>query len=173
MTATTKKVLVLALIAVIVAGSLLSYLMYQIDAKGTQLEEQIAILNESTSKESAFVRLTRLAQETTDERAILASAFFADESESITFLGEVEALAASLNLTLETEGLDKITKEGSTQEFIRMTFVYEGQRDTVFSFSKLFEVIPYHSVVESLQLQETSPGNWQGTITVLITIQKP
>lgn len=173
MTATTKKIFIASLIAAAAAGGLLTFLVYQIDAKGTQLEEQIAILNENTRKESSYVRLTRLAQETAEERATLASAFFAGEGDSITFLGEVEALAASLNLTLETEGLEKVTKTGSTEESIRMTFVYEGQRATVFAFSKLFELIPYHSLVESLQLRETSPGNWQGTLTVLITIQTP
>lgn len=173
MTASTKKIFIASVVAALGAGGLLAFLVYEIEAKGAQLEEQIAILNENTSKESAYVRLRRLAQETEGERATLAEAFFAGEGDSITFLGEIEALASSLNLTLETEGLDKVTKEGSIQEFIRVTFVYEGQRETVFAFSKLFEVIPYHSVVESLQLSETTPGNWEGTLTVLITIQKP
>jgi hypothetical protein len=173
MTASTKRIFILSLVTFFSAAGVLGYLLYEIEAKGATLESQIAILNENTTKESAYVRLRRLAQETEDERSLLASSFFKGEGDSITFLGEIETLAAALNISLKTEDLAKITKEGSTQEYIRMSFVYEGQRDTVFTFSKLFEVVPYHSIVESLQLRQTTPGNWEGTMTILITIQTP
>lgn len=165
----TKKIFIVSLVTAFVSIGALSLFSYKIQNQGVRLEEQISILTESNTKESAHVRLSRLVQDTESERALLASSFFKDEGESIVFLGEIETLASALGLSLETEELDKVVDE-EKRESIRMTFSYEGAKDTVFTFSKLMEVTPYHSRVESLSLHKLTNENWQGTLTILISI---
>jgi hypothetical protein len=172
MSTKTKKIFILSLVVVIAATVSLGYFLYNINSRGMLLEEQLSILAENDTKESAYLKLRRLAQDTEDERALLASSFFANEGDSIVFLGEIETMATALGLSLKTESLDKITDLESKQEYIKMSFIYEGQKNTVFMFSQLLEVVPYHSIVESLQLRETGTGNWEGRLTILLSIQK-
>ena len=170
MSTKTKKIFIISLIAALISIVAVVLFGFRIQAEGVKLEEQIAILTESNTKESAYVRLKRLVQDTESKRMLLASSFFKDEGDSIIFLGEIETLATALGLTLETEALDKIVNETDKSEAIRMTFAFEGAKDTVFMFSKLMEVTPYHSQVESLTLRKTSNDNWQGDLTILISI---
>ncbi len=165
----TKKIFIISVITALVSIAVLVFFSYEIQNQGVRLEEQIAILTESNTKESAHVRLNRLVQDTESERALLASSFFKDEGDSILFLGEIETLAGALGLSLKTEELDKVVDE-EKRESIRMTFSYDGAKDTVFTFSKLMEVTPYHSRVESLSLRKLTNENWQGTLTILISI---
>jgi len=166
----TKQLFVLSSAAAVLAVGALTYIFYKIEAQSLLLEEQISILNESNTKESAYLRLSRLAQETESKRTLLAASFFKDEGDSIVFLGEVEALAKEIGLSLKTEDLDKIVSEDNKQEFIKMTFVYTGKKETVFDFTKLMEVIPYHAVVDSLSLSKMPDANWEGNLTILITL---
>ncbi len=165
----TKKIFIAALITAFVSIGALLFFSYEIQKQGVRLEEQISILTESNTKESAHLRLNRLVQETEPERTLLAASFFKDEGDSILFLGEIETLARALGIPLKTEELEKV-EDDEKRESIRMTFSYEGTKDTVFTFSKLMEVTPYHSQVESLSLRKLSNGNWQGSLTIMISI---
>ena len=165
----TKKIFIISLIVALISIGVLAFFLYEIQKQGVRLEEQIAILTESNTKESAHLRLNRLVQETESERTELAASFFKDEGDSIMFLGEIETLASALGISLKTQELDKVI-DTEKRESIRMTFSYEGTKDTVFTFSKLMEVTPYHSEVESLSLLKLTNGNWQGTLTIVISI---
>ena len=165
----TKKIFIISLIVALISIGVLAFFLYEIQKQGVRLEEQIAILTESNTKESAHLRLNRLVQETESERTELAASFFKDEGDSIMFLGEIETLASALGISLKTQELDKVV-DTEKRESIRMTFSYEGTKDTVFTFSKLMEVTPYHSEVESLSLLKLTNGNWQGTLTIVISI---
>ena len=165
----TKKIFIISLIVALISIGVLAFFLYEIQKQGVRLEEQIAILTESNTKESAHLRLNRLVQETESERTELATSFFKDEGDSIMFLGEIETLASALGISLKTQELDKVI-DTEKRESIRMTFSYEGTKDTVFTFSKLMEVTPYHSEVESLSLLKLTNGNWQGTLTIVISI---
>lgn len=170
MSTKTKKIFIISLTAAVISIVAVVLFGFRIQAEGMKLQEQISILTESNTKESAYVRLKRLVQDTESKRMLLASSFFKGEGDSIIFLGEIETLATALGLTLETEALDKIVNETDKSEAIRMTFAYEGAKDTVLMFSKLMEVTPYHSQVESLTLRKLTDDNWQGDLTILISI---
>jgi hypothetical protein len=169
MSAKTKKIFFITLCIAIAAVSALVLFFFEIRSQAQLLEEQVKILNENNTKESAFVRLKRLAQETEDDRTALTSSFFKSEGDSISFLGEVEALATTLGLSFETEMLEKI-QDKEKREFVKMGFVFEGKKETVINFSKLLEVAPYHSRLESLQLSKESNGNWVAELSMQIMI---
>jgi hypothetical protein len=167
----TKKIFILSILTAIATTASLGYFLYHINERGMLLEEQLSILAENDTKESAYLKLRRLAQDTEVDRTLLASSFISREGDSIVFLGEIETMAMALGLSLKTDSLDKIVNEDTKQEYIKMSFVYGGQKSTVFMFSQLLEVVPYHSTVESLQLREVGNGNWEGRLTILLTIQ--
>jgi hypothetical protein len=167
----TKQILIVA--ATILAGTLVVFvfLLNQVDKQGNKLAEYTTALSEKNAQEAAFIRVSRLVDETEAERATLSGAFFADESDSVSFLGEIETFASAIGLTLKTDGLDKITLPDSKQEAITMTFVYSGSHDEVMNFTRLLETIPYHSQVESLRINRDVSGSWEGNLTLIITIK--
>lgn len=169
MSAKTKKIFFIALGIAIASVCALILFFFEIRSQAQLLEEQVKILTENNTKESAFVRLKRLAQETEDERALLSSSFFRSEGDSISFLGEIETLATTLGLSFKTDTLEKI-EDKEKGEFVKISFVYEGKKDTVMHFSKLLEVAPYHSRVESLQLRQGGDGNWSAELSMQIMI---
>ncbi len=169
MSAKTKKIFFISLSVAAAAVCAFVLFFLEIRTQALRLEEQVKILTENNTKESSFVRLNRLVQETEEDRALLATSFFKSEGDSISFLGEIETLATSLGLTFETEALDKIESK-EKGEFLKMSFVYEGKKETVMKFSKLFEVAPYHSRVESLRLRKGSGDNWTAELSMQIMI---
>jgi hypothetical protein len=166
----TKKILIMSIVTVLVSVGALSFFVYKINSQGLLLEEQVKILSENNTKESAYIKLQRLAQETEVERALLANSFFKQEGDSINFLAEVEALASTLGLSFKTESLDKVIEEETNKEYIKISFVYSGQKDLVYKFSKLMDYVPYHSVVESLSLKKGVDDNWEGRLAISITL---
>lgn len=169
MSTKTKKIFFIALTIAIAAVCAFVVFFLEIRSQAFRLEEQVKILTENNTKESAFVRLKRLAQETEEERALLASSFFSNEGDSISFLGEMETLANTLGLSFKTEALEKIGDK-EKGEFVKISFVYEGKKETVLNFSKLLEVTPYHSRVESLRLRKGGNGNWTAELSMQIMI---
>ncbi len=166
----TKKIFIAALITAVIFMAGLGFFIKLIRNESFLLEEQVAISNENSIKEASYFNLQRLAQETEADRSLLASAFFKTESDSITFLGEVEHTASTLGLSFKTEALDRVVDDEDKKEYIKMVFVYEGKKEVVFGFSKLMEVTPYHSVVDSLALRKLTDDNWEGKMTILVTL---
>ena len=171
MNSRTKKIFVTALVFLGAGLGLCALLISYIHTKGAKLEEYTAALTEKNAKEAAFIRVTRLVQETEAERATLSSAFFTDESDSISFLGDIERFAQNVGLTLTTNDLDKITATDSAAEYITMTFVYSGDRQQVIGFTKYLENIPYHSKIDSFSYTKAQNGLWEGTLTLLISLR--
>lgn len=170
MSTKTKKILITSIItASVTVGILVSFLV-EIRSRGAQLEKQISILTENNSKESTSVRIKRLVQETEEQRQVLKNNFFANESQSISFLSETEKLARNLGLSLKTEALDKVVDPVTGTETIKIVFVFNGQKSTVQQFSEILEVIPYHSSVDSLSLRKQLNNNWEGRATISIII---
>lgn len=170
MSTKTKKILIASIITTTVTVSIFGLFFNEIRLRGAQLEQQISILTENNSKESTNVRVKRLVQETEQQRLTLTNHFFSNESQSISFLNEVEQLAKKQGLSLKTEALDKVVDPVTNEETIKMVFVFSGQKSTVFRFSEILEVIPYHSSVDSLILRKQPDGSWEGRSVISITI---
>lgn len=169
MSSKTKKIFVSAATFALVSSGCTAVFYYVIAQEATRLEEQVQILNENNTKESAYVRMRRLVDDTAHERARLAASYFKNEGDSIAFLGEVEDLARETGLSFKTVALDKVSMK-EKQAYVKMTFAYEGKKDLVLNFSRLFEVLPYHARVDSLSLRQFESGIWSGTATIFITI---
>lgn len=170
MTPKTKKIFIASLI---LAGATIGALImawYMILGQRDQLQKQVSILTENSAKQDSYSRIRKQLTETEEERASLAAAFFAAEGDSIAFLNEIESLAAMSNLKLETKALDKITEKETNETFIQMRFSYEGNKESVLTFSTLMETIPYYSRVTALSIEKMSDNNWSGEITIQISI---
>ena len=164
--------LIISIIVLTMSIGVCAYLFYEIDRKGVQLEEQVAILAENNSKENTYLNIKRTVQETEEERSSIANKFFKDENNNaINFLNEVESMAPSFGLDFKTEALDSVVDKDKKVQAIKMSFVYSGNKTAVMNFTKLMENIPYHSYIESLFLKELSADVWEGKMTLIVSVK--
>jgi hypothetical protein len=171
MNSRTKKLLIASSTVLIITVAACLLLLYRIIAEGTLLEEHIKILSTRDTQEASYLRINRLVKETEADRAIIDSAFFKDESDSISFLGEIESFAAEVGLKLKTEDLNKISSTDGKTDYITMTFLYTGKKELVEDFTEFLENVPYHSQIDSFSLEKDSGDLWEGNLTINITIQ--
>lgn len=165
----TKKILFFSLLISSLTLGIFLLLVYQVKEVGTKLNTYIIALGEKNAREEAFIKVSRLIQESAEKRSILASAFFSDEGSSVTFLNDLETFASSINLNLKTDVLEKVTNEDKS-ESISMTFIYSGPKDKVLTFTKFLEEIPYHSSITAFDFKQTEPNTWEGKLTLLISL---
>lgn len=170
MNSRTKQILIGSISLLILAISACVFFIYEIEAKGSLLQSYISESDKRLAEEASFIRISRLVQETEENRKVIASSFFADEGDSISFLGEIESFADSIGLDLKTENLNKVSSADKKTEYITMTFVYSGEEKTVRDFNRLLEQIPYHSSIESLSLRRNTDGSYEGELTLHITL---
>jgi len=166
----TKNILIISVVTVLFFVSSLTFLVFEINKRGLLLEEQNALLVENNRKESTYFSIRRTIHETEEEREQLSNKFFKDDNDSITFLNEIESLASGFGLVLKTDALEIVTEEGKSSA-VKMVFVYNGTKNKVINFTKIMENLPYHSYVESFSFKEISVGNWEGKITLLVTME--
>ena len=170
MSKNTKNTFVISLISVLLSLGFCLFFIFEIKSQGVRLEEQVAVIAEYNSKELSYLNIKKIMNETENEREQISSKFFKNDNDSISFLSDIEILAPKMGLVLKTEALDAVTDAGKKLNFVKITFLYSGQRNAVMDFSKMMENIPYQSSIESLSLKEISDGNWEGKTTILILI---
>lgn len=171
MNSRTKKFLIVLSIILLLLIVTFVITFIQLLSSGDKLTGEIETLKERNSKEASFNRINALVQETVDERGEIDALFFADESDSITFLNEIEKLAKENNLNLETKSLATVLAEDNGTELVKIDFSFSGTRTQIDAFTTLLENIPYHSMLDTLSLRNNQGDNWTGAVTLLVTIQ--
>ena len=164
----TTRNLIIALIFFPIVVGMVSVTFFNVLRNSQTLEEQIIAVAAQSAQEAALLRLQRTAQNTEEDRAELASYFLLRESDSISFLSEIESIAPSIGLGLETTELLQITQNNSN--WIQATFVVIGARPQVQNFVQILENIPYVSHVTEVSLGGESTGDWKGTITIQVQL---
>lgn len=170
MTKRTKQLFIFSIVTLTLSSVVAGVFFLKVENGRKKLEEQTRVLTENNAKEFSYIKLKKLVTETAEDRELLAGMFFANEGESIAFLGEAEAVAKKINLNLKTEALDKVDLKDKGQA-VRIVFSYEGSEESVLRFSKLMELAPYQSTIESLELRRVGGSVWRGRLSMLITIQ--
>ena len=106
---------------------------------------------------------------TAADRAKLTS-YFLSEKETITFIADVEALAATLGVTVETTGLD-IVRPADNPAGLKISFAVSGTRTEVLQFMEAMENIPYHSTISTMRIGRETGQVWSGSLDMLITLR--
>lgn len=168
MTKKTRTNLIIAGVVAVVVTALCAYVLISIVGNGEKLREQIDALAAQNDQAASLFRLQRLAQETVTPRAELASYFLLRESDSITFLTEIESLAPKVGLSLETETLQQVKGDGT--DWIEVSFKVGGARGDVENFIKILEIIPYVSRIQSVIMGVQGGNVWEATITIQVQL---
>ncbi len=165
---TAQNLLITTILMLITAGAAASLLWF-ISKNSKLLSEQINVLTEQTQQESSLLRLQRLAVDTSEERERLTSHFLLRESDSISFLSDIESLAPQVGIYLETKGLKQFSDKEKLN-WIEANFDISGSREDVERFVQMLELLPYVSRLTSVDMNAMAEQSWQAAITIQVQL---
>ena len=165
---TIQNLLLASILLLVTAGAAIS-LVWLISKNSVLLTEQLEALKEQNQQEASLLRLQRLANETEADREKLSNYFLLRESDSITFLSQIESLAPKLSLQLEAEELRQLLGEDKVS-WIEASFLVSGSRENIERFVQLLEVLPYVSKVTSVQMESQSGRDWSAAIKIQVQL---
>lgn len=164
---TIRNLIAVILVLLLTSGGVIFFFM-EISDKNSLLEEQIAALAEQSEQEESLLRLQRISQISQSDRGELASYFLLRESDSIAFLSEIEKLAPSVGVSLETRSLEQVSTAG--KDWIQFDFLVNGNRQDVQNFVQILEIIPYVSRVISVSVEKEISGSWKGAVVIQVQL---
>ncbi len=165
---------VLLLVSLIVFG----YMLFQIEAQGDRLKDQIDTLGEEKAQETSFYNLQRTAQDSATDREMINSYFLRQEGsddqsgdDPIDLLTRIEALAPQTGVVLKNaEGLKEVTDKATGANWIELTLSFSGEEAAVDRFVKALEHMPYLLKITSLELSAQSSTLWGAKITMQVFV---
>lgn len=170
MSTSTIRNITVAIALMLVSVGVFGLMAYQMISQGNKLSEQIIALENERKQETSFLRLQRIALDTTEKRSELAGYYLLKEGDSIDFLNRVESLAAETGLQLQTQNLEEIADEKSDSMWIQVTFDISGSRKQLQDFIRVIETLPYVLTVNRISLRAKSSAEWGANVRVKIRV---
>lgn len=169
MSNSAKRNIIFGSILIIVSVVIFVFMVFQVINQGTELEEQVAALQEERAQEASYFSLRRIAEESAFDRAQLHTYFLERESDSIDFLNTIERIAPEAGVILETNSLESVTSADQTQ-WVEATFAFSGSRDQVERFIQILESVPYVSRVTAINMSARSSTEWRASVTIQVRV---
>ncbi len=166
----TKLIGIAALIYLLIAGGVLSWVLFEIYTSGKELDDRVAMIADKHATSQAYTELTKLLETTKSDREELAT-YFLTEAETSNFLTDIESFGPMQGVTLSTLSLTVEEKEGLFDDLF-IEFSFEGTEFAVKNMLAVFENLPYHSEVTSVNLTRSSDGLMEATLNLQVSLLK-
>lgn len=172
MSASTKRMVVIALILILVAATVFGLMLHQVIAQSERLYEQISMLEIQNAQEESYYRLLRTAEDSAGDRRLLQQYFLERESDSIDFLNYIETLAPSAGVIIagEKTTLDVVKEKDGTTSWVTASFAFSGTRHNVQNFIQILETLPYVSRSTQVAMQVRAANNWEANVTIQVRV---
>ncbi len=170
MNRTTLRTLIISLTLLSISLGGFVFMLFEVAAKAATLTTQITALEAQNTQEASFLALERTAEESRTKREQLARYFLAKESDSIDFLNQVEALAPTVGVSLQTDSLMEVGDKDKKTEWIEVTFSVAGSRERVQQFIMMLEQLPYVSKVMSVDQSLRIDDVWDAKVTMQVRV---
>ena len=168
---TVRILSILSAVFFIAAMGVLCWFIYQVVSAGSQLTQRVEAIAAMNASLKANAELGVLMEETQEERAALSELVLTEERTSM-FLTEIEDIAAQTGVGLSTRSLEVIEQKDEVHNALSIQLHIEGRTDLVLLTLKLFEVLPYHSTVHTLNLQKDADQTAQAQLELMVTLKK-
>jgi hypothetical protein len=169
MTATTKRLIIVLLITLGMAGGVLTVVL-QLQSRATDLTEALQTIANQAAVEREFAALSEVLERTSEQRAQIANYYVVGQAGSITFLDQVERLASAGGVELTNPRLTTGESEALATPVIKLTYNFSGPQAAVDRFITQLEQLPVASYLDSLsytiQLQPGGIPEAEGTVTI-------
>lgn len=165
-----KKIGVIALIyclggLVVLIGTV--YLTQQNKQKFADVRAKNA---EAEAAKQLSTTIEQTLQVSARDRATLDT-FFISERDTIDFITEVETLAQTLQVQVETTQLSVIPATDTEPSRLQIGFVVKGSYNNVARMLFALETLPYHRTIPDRSISKTLTGEWEGSMVLHVTLK--
>lgn len=164
----TIRNLIIAVTILIIVATVVAVAFLRVLENSQTLESQIAAVAAQNSQEAALIKLQKIAQSSEIEREELSSYFLLRESDSISFLSEIESLAPTMGVRLQTTDLKQVNQD--EKEWVEVSFNTGGRRDNVQNFINVLERIPYASRLIMVNMSDAGNDDWRAEIIIQVQL---
>jgi hypothetical protein len=168
----TKVVFVISLTMAVIAGGSLAALVYFIDTDARALAEQSAALAQREAEEKERLDTVRLLEDTLEERTQL-KAHVLTESSIITFITNIESIAAEQALEFTTQTITPVVTPDPLFDQLTLEFAFSGPEEQVTFLLELLEKLPYHSTIQTVSVRQLGPDQWSANVSLVVTTLTP
>ena len=173
----TQHTKIIGIIAILLfassLGLLVGSLLFLQKTDGELNEKRIQIAK-IQNNERELTSLTRLVEETAEERVLIDS-YLLHEEEVIDFLALIESLGREQNVELQTTSLT-VQPLNDVFDQLRINVSVTGPYSSVVHMLKLFETLPYQVTVLKTSLSQASDNSqtslWNGLFDLQVTKYK-
>jgi len=174
---TTKKLLIVSLLCLLLSGALAAYLWFYLEDRGSKLQEDLQTVHDKERLEREYKKLQSQLSATETDRALLERHIIAGENGTVSFLSLVDEIAAELGIELNTKELNVEKTDESGFDKLIVKFSLEGSEPQVERLLKMFETLPYQGDLTALDLRRTynsENGSWSmnGDLTLELSTKE-
>lgn len=148
-----------------------------VEREGNVLQVSAQSLADDSAHRERYDALNDLREESASDRAYLTSLILQGEDDAVSFLSTIDRLAGQLGVQLSAEQLSVREQKDDPYDALAVTFDIAGEDDAVMQLLTFFEMLPYHTVIDSVTLKRTNEASTgvartESSITILLTITK-
>lgn len=170
MNTVTKNTAIFAVVYGLGLCIVYGFSLYIVQSKISELAILRETAAEQTLKESAYKTLLDLLEDTTEDRAELASRFLS-ERDAVSFISEAEREAQRRGLLLQTNNLALTEGTDNAPDTLLVEFIITGPESMVRQYVNVLELLPYHHRMSELSLyNEAGSSNWRGETKLHFTL---
>jgi hypothetical protein len=160
---TTYLIAGFAAIYLIVTAGACAFILFQLSNAGSRLEERIGVIAQQHAAFQTYNELTRLAEETKEDRAELQT-YLLSREETSAFLTSVEGAGSGLGVEVNTNSL----KEADNALLVQ--FRLSGSEEGVNAMLRTFEALPYRSSLASLAYNRSEGSRVEATVDIKVSL---
>lgn len=173
----TRSMTLVALFAALLAVGACIGIATLIERKGNAFEAQMQAFTDEHAYERRYAALETLASSTAPARAEVNALILHNEDDTVAFLSAIDDIADRLRIDVVTKSLTVEEQKKEPYNTLLITFEADGPEAAVTDMVAIWEALPYHSRIVSVELsrrtdEESGAPYMRATAVIGVTIEK-
>lgn len=165
MTKKTQVIACIALALLIISGTAFLYVSHEVTRIGAELTRQVQLMANQYAQEQMLAELTQLVEDTATDRGQLEQ-YLLSETDTITFLADIERIGVQQGVELKTNSLAVSEEDGTS--ILTAAFSITGPQSLVLRMLTILENLPYESKLTKLDLTHGPLSELNVTLTLTL-----
>jgi hypothetical protein len=154
-----KKYFFSSMVFLLCSLLMLGGLVWYLNAQADKLSGILHTIAEQNMVNDQFNSLSETVEHSAADREALEAVVVSGESGVVTFLSEIDAVAAYYNVELETSQLKVTAEEAAMFKALTLQVVVQGSQNGVNGFLEALEVMPYAKKITELRVSDLTTSS--------------
>ncbi len=142
--------------------------VYLVNAKITQIERAYTESESAVAQQERARTIAAIAGSNKQEIQTLRD-FFVASGDEVLFIERIEEIGKAAGLSFEIASISQGKAAGdAVKEDITLRIAMKGSWQSVMTFVKQLETIPFGVRITDFKMDTVTPGNWSGFIELII-----